>query len=58
MLRSRIFCSLALLLAAPACLASPELQLSDMTFVGSRDGLREVLVESRTARFLPEPGKA
>jgi len=29
-----------------------------MTFVGSREGLREVVVESRTAHFLPEPGKA
>ncbi|NRA08531.1 MAG: LPS export ABC transporter periplasmic protein LptC [Myxococcales bacterium] len=46
------------LFAAPSCPADPELRLTDMTFVGSRDGLREVVVESRFARFLPEPGKA
>lgn len=45
-------------LVATACLASPELRLRGMTFVGSREGLREVVVESRTARFLPEPGTA
>ena len=48
---------LALLVATDSP-ASPELRLTDMTFVGSRAGSREVIVESRFARFHPEPGKA
>ena len=46
------------LFSAPSSPASPELRLTDMTFVGSREGAREVIVESRHARFHPEPGKA
>lgn len=49
---------LTLIVLSSPCLASPELHLRNMAFVGSRDGEREVLVESKRARFLPASGKA